>query len=151
MNPKQKRKEKEEKIMESNSKSNKTTNDTYDVFIYQWLLEDVPGLDEEGRDDRYIDVAGYGLDTENRNVYIKLDRGSFKPWLSLKVNNDSNEYQLKKDVSKLCERIFRSEFTTSDIDKYDENTIFLEKTSINKKLYFYSVEDDMTVFRLYFP
>ena len=67
------------------------------------------------------------------------------------MNNDSNEYQLKKDVSKICERIFRSEFTTSDIDKYDENTIYLEKTSIKKKLYFYSVDDDMTVFRLYFP
>ena len=58
---------KKKKIMESNSKSNKTTNDSRCLYL-PMALEDVQGVDEEGRDAKYLDVAGYGLDTENRNV-----------------------------------------------------------------------------------
>ena len=128
-----------------------STDDTYDVFIYQWILEDINGEDDEGRYTKFLEVSGYGLDTENKNVYIKLVRSTFKPWLSLKLNKGRTEDDLEDDVNSICEKMFKTEITTSDDEKYEDSSIYLEKTSINKKLYFYSVENDMTVYRLYFP
>ena len=129
--------------------SNKNEDDRYDVFIYQWIVEDVRDYDDEGRMVRYIEVSGYGIDTENKNVYVQLERGTFKPWLSLKLHDKycHNDNELVRDLKKM----YATKLTMSESDKYEENTIYLEKTNIKKKLYFYSTEEDMKVYRVYFP
>ena len=82
--------------------SNKNEDDRYDVFIYQWIVEDVRDYDDEGRMVRYIEVSGYGIDTENKNVYVQLERGTFKPWLSLKLHDKycHNDNELVRDLKK---------------------------------------------------
>ena len=47
-----------------------------DIFVYQWILRDKQDYDDEGRQVRYLEVNGYGIDTKNQTVFIQLERGA---------------------------------------------------------------------------
>ena len=61
--------------------------------------------------------------------------------MTLKIDEDQNE---QKMITELKEGCIGKKLTMRNSEK-DENTIYLEKTNINKKLYFYSVEENMKV------